>query len=95
MKFLWKKWEEQIMKNELRGFLKVFGFTFMQAVKGKAIIVSTLMLALLSASIFPLMQKLMQVDTTSVEKVVFINETNFSFLELSSCIKDIPAHTIR
>ena len=44
------------MKNELRGFLKVFGFTFMQAVKGKAIIVSTLMLALLSASIFPLMQ---------------------------------------
>lgn len=80
------------MKNELRGFLKVFGFTFMQAVKGKTIIVSTLMLALLSASIFPLMQKLTQVDTTSVKKVVFVNETNFSFSELSSCMKDIPGY---
>ena len=41
------------MKNELKGFGKVFGFTFMQAIKGKAIIVSTLMLAILSAAIFP------------------------------------------
>ena len=38
------------MKNELKGFGKVFGFTFMQAIKGKAIIVSTLMLAILSAA---------------------------------------------
>ena len=42
------------MKNELRGFGKVFSFTFVQAIKGKAIIVSTLMLVILSASMFPL-----------------------------------------
>lgn len=80
------------MKNELKGFGKVFGFTFMQAIKGKAIIVSTLMLAILSAAIFPLMQTFTQVDTTSVETVVFLNETDYSFSELKTCVQDIPGY---
>lgn len=80
------------MKNELKGFGKVFCFTFIQAIKGKAIIVSTLMLAILSAVIFPLMQKFTQVDTTSVESVVFLNETDYTFSELKSCVQDIAGY---
>ena len=80
------------MKNELKGFGEVFKFTFIQAIKGKAIIVSTLMLALLSAFIFPLMQKLTQVDTTSVKSVVVYNETQYSFSELEDCLHDISGY---
>ncbi|MBQ4524203.1 MAG: ABC transporter permease [Lachnospiraceae bacterium] len=80
------------MKNELKGFGKVFCFTFIQAVKGKAIIVSTLMLAVLSAVIFPLMQKFTQVDTTKVETVVFLNETEYTFSELKSFVQEIEGY---
>lgn len=81
-----------MMKNEFRGFGKVFAFTFVQAIKGKAIIVSTLMLALLSAVIFPLMQNFTQVDTTSVKTVVFLNETDYTFSELITCVNEIPGY---
>lgn len=80
------------MKNELRGFGKVFSFTFVQAIKGKAIIVSTLMLVILSASMFPLMKKFSQTDTTDVETVVFFNETDYSFSDLEACMKEIPGY---
>ncbi len=80
------------MKNELKGVGKVFCFTFIQAIKGKAIIVSTLMMVILSAVIFPLMQKFTQTDTTSVETVVFLNETEYTFSEIKSCLQDISGY---
>ena len=74
--------------KELKGWQKVFAFTFMQTIKGKSILISTLIMCLVTAFAFPLMQSLTGQGDISLKKLYIQNETSYNLDKMEEYVKN-------